>query len=399
MVERRNTEATPKSPSMTEVTPLLTAKTAEGRIRGWRESSDQLTVWNMPERLNKPHPKSTLKISTPDERRRQRQLLRESGDYLGVQGVNPHTGRLDVLTPTPSNSSKSGASVQTGRKLHLLEKQAQTARRAYRDALDAAQNEAETILLRREEKKEAKREKQKEAIRQAQSKVKWRRDPRQWSSAQEPGLSPITQSVGTATPEASSPRRRSVAKGAEDEVTTHLTDALAEIAMEKEDAEASDSSDTVIHTPARRRSSVFPAAATEGLSQGHMEAALSNMHVADETDSDDGLEGEEEPPHRLSSEHVVEGGRMCLHTHHHHYWLRPGTDEVPSRVDVEYVAELQRLSPMDDTPTRHYVNKLLARKAVTGRAAPAEYQSVATQTDGPERKLPARQRRHRVSFA
>ncbi|RFU73148.1 hypothetical protein TARUN_9113 [Trichoderma arundinaceum] len=38
-------------------------------------------------------------------RRRQRQSLKESGDYLGVQGVNPHTGEPDVISPTNSSSA------------------------------------------------------------------------------------------------------------------------------------------------------------------------------------------------------------------------------------------------------------------------------------------------------
>ncbi|OPB38084.1 hypothetical protein A0O28_0011880 [Trichoderma guizhouense] len=46
-------------------------------------------------------------------RRRERQSLRESGDYLGVQGVNPHTGELDIgdvltfnIPPRQSNNQQ-----------------------------------------------------------------------------------------------------------------------------------------------------------------------------------------------------------------------------------------------------------------------------------------------------
>ncbi len=39
------------------------------------------------------------------ESRRRRQSLKESGDFLGVQGVNPETGEMDVLTPTTSSGS------------------------------------------------------------------------------------------------------------------------------------------------------------------------------------------------------------------------------------------------------------------------------------------------------
>lgn len=39
------------------------------------------------------------------EARRQRRNLKESGDYLGVQGLNPETGQPDIITPTDSEGS------------------------------------------------------------------------------------------------------------------------------------------------------------------------------------------------------------------------------------------------------------------------------------------------------
>lgn len=45
------------------------------------------------------------------EKRRQRRSLKESGDYLGVQGVNPRTGEMDVLTPSSSSASSPFASL------------------------------------------------------------------------------------------------------------------------------------------------------------------------------------------------------------------------------------------------------------------------------------------------
>lgn len=38
--------------------------------------------------------------------RQERRALKQSGDYLGVQGINPATGRLDVETPTGSDESR-----------------------------------------------------------------------------------------------------------------------------------------------------------------------------------------------------------------------------------------------------------------------------------------------------
>lgn len=45
-------------------------------------------------------------------RRRQRRSLKESGDYLGVQGVNPLTGKPDHITPF-SSDERSALSVDT----------------------------------------------------------------------------------------------------------------------------------------------------------------------------------------------------------------------------------------------------------------------------------------------
>jgi hypothetical protein len=360
-----------------ETTPLLQAQTAQGHIRGWRDSSDQLMDWNTAKRLETPQRKSAMRSSQPDERRRQRRMLRESGDYLGVQGVNPTTGQLDVITPTPSNSSQSGMSVQTGQKLHLLERQAQAARQAYQNALDAAEQEARMVLQERENAKERERNKKKESVRRAQSKVRWRRDPRQWSSAQEPDLSPIAQSVASITPESTSPRRRSVVTAAK----TPAPSMEKEVEESTQDAAGSDSSDTVIRTPARRRSSVFPVAAAEGLLQGKTMAALFDN---DDADEGSGNSGQVEGVQRMSADGLAEGGKTCIHTHHHHYWLRPGADVVPSRVDVERIAELQK-SPERDSYTRHYVNQVLARKPLPVRVPDRTgYKSVATQTSEPE---------------
>ncbi|KAH6687734.1 hypothetical protein F5X68DRAFT_239121 [Plectosphaerella plurivora] len=334
--------------------------------------------WNTAKPVKIQERKSAMRSSQPKERRRQRRLLQESGDYLGVQGVNPQTGQLDVITPTPSNSSKSGTTLQTGRKMQLLETKAQAARRAYQDALDAAQEEAQLVLQERERSKEAKRNKSKESVRRAQSRVRWRRDPRQWSSAQEPDLSPIAQSVGTITPESTSPRRRSLA-------AVTKTTAPSKGGRERsstQDTDGSDSSDTVIRTPARRRSSVLPVAAAEGLPQEKDLAAMFDDDDEDEASEDSG-QGEK-MLRRISIDHVKEGGQTCIHTHHHHYWLRPGTDVVPSRVDAEHIAELQR-SPHRDSHTRHYINQMLARKPLPEREIEKpRYKSVASQTSEPE---------------
>lgn len=44
-------------------------------------------------------------IEARKEARRQRRDLKESGDYLGVQGINPATGQLDMITPNGSEEN------------------------------------------------------------------------------------------------------------------------------------------------------------------------------------------------------------------------------------------------------------------------------------------------------
>jgi hypothetical protein len=129
------------------------------------------------------------------EARRLRRTLKERGDFLGVTGVNPVTGEMDVLTPTSSSEEhQSGLSVeQMNPQLALLARRAQQAREEY----EAAQQEAD---IQRHKERQDKAERYKEAIRLAQQPVKWRREEGQWSSVAEPGLSPIAQSTNN-TPE------------------------------------------------------------------------------------------------------------------------------------------------------------------------------------------------------
>ncbi|CAK7564639.1 MAG: hypothetical protein SEPTF4163_002535 [Sporothrix epigloea] len=96
----------------------------------------------------------------------ERKSLKESGDFLGVQGVNPETGQLDVLTPTTGSKStlSSGTSAV---------------------ASGSVQSSMERY------------ERNKDKLRRQQSLIRWRRETGQWSSAAAPGLSPIEQSRDT----------------------------------------------------------------------------------------------------------------------------------------------------------------------------------------------------------
>lgn len=114
------------------------------------------------------------------EKRRQRRSLKESGDYLGVQGINPTTGEMDVLTPSSSSAATTSSS--------LLSK-----REAYERARCALRAE-----------KMRKWEMDKDALkRERRRKVRWTRRVEGWRSVLEPELSPIAGS----SPATSSPER------------------------------------------------------------------------------------------------------------------------------------------------------------------------------------------------
>jgi hypothetical protein len=139
------------------------------------------------------------------EARRLRRTLKENGDFLGVTGVNPTTGEMDVLTPTSSSEeNQSGLPAEhTTSQLAVLARRAQQAREEY----EAARREVD---MRRQRERRDRAERNKEAIRLAQQPVKWRREEGQWSLVAEPGLSPIAQSK-TNTPEEQSPKAASEA--------------------------------------------------------------------------------------------------------------------------------------------------------------------------------------------
>lgn len=113
------------------------------------------------------------------EKRRQRRSLKESGDYLGVQGVNPSTGEMDVLTPSASSASS---------RFQSLARLVQDKRVAYEGARRALRAE-----------KLRKWEMDKAALREdRRSKVRWTKMDSAWSSAVEPNLSPIEGSKSSA---------------------------------------------------------------------------------------------------------------------------------------------------------------------------------------------------------
>lgn len=140
-------------------------------------------------------------IEAKKEARRQRRSLKESGDYLGVQGINPETGRLDVITP--SNSDNSTESSDNKHKIDQVKQVLRNSRDRHKNALLPGHNERDVkrLSLKREKEKQLRDEKRKRelAARQNQG-LQWKRHSKQWSSAQEPALSPIAQSLRSGTP-------------------------------------------------------------------------------------------------------------------------------------------------------------------------------------------------------
>ncbi|KJK83612.1 hypothetical protein H634G_01741 [Metarhizium anisopliae BRIP 53293] len=148
-----------------------------------------------------PQPPSAAELQNIEAKKETRQLrrnLKESGDYLGVQGFNPETSQLDVVTSTESDRSSS-LSQETQQKLLILRNTLRDARHSYKSAKERNDSQVKKIPWKNEKEKHCRLEKEKEAAKEINKTIKWKRHARQWSSAQEPDLSPIAQSiVGTA---------------------------------------------------------------------------------------------------------------------------------------------------------------------------------------------------------
>ncbi|KAM5377759.1 hypothetical protein ACJA88_006440 [Fusarium oxysporum] len=186
--------------------------------------------------------------------REDRESLRESGDYLGVQGINPQTGILDFT----SDSGESTLSSKTEQKLLNLKAQA-------KNALSAAERkEAEIEIVKihlDHEVEKARRQEKAEKQLEASVTAKWRRGTHQWSSVQEPDLSPIAQSHRSTSVFSRGPSHRDLDMAKEEGLIDLYLPVLHNNSKERSDEEvppavqpkeSSNSSDTVIKTPHRR---------------------------------------------------------------------------------------------------------------------------------------------------
>jgi hypothetical protein len=124
-------------------------------------------------------------------RRRQRQSLRESGDFLGVQGVNPHTGELDAMSPTDDSSPLSTRSHQ-----EIVHSVVNTLRDKWKNSRHhrARDSLSKDKHIEGNDSKLSGLQKEKKRTRGLGKAVRWKRRVGEWSSLQEPNLSPISAS-------------------------------------------------------------------------------------------------------------------------------------------------------------------------------------------------------------
>lgn len=147
------------------------------------------------------------------ELRRQRRSLKASGDFLGVTGVNPYTGEMDVMTPPSSGSSEDAVTTASSSSLTTNNPGLAALARTAREARESYEQARRRARWEREERRLSRAEQRKAAVREMlqQQQVRWRCEEGGWSSVVEPRLSPIPQSQGSATPESQSRLGGSVA--------------------------------------------------------------------------------------------------------------------------------------------------------------------------------------------
>jgi hypothetical protein len=126
--------------------------------------------------------------------RDQRRYLRDSGDFLGVQGANPRTGYWDI-SDTTSSTEQSQMSEQTKLKLDQQVRELAKQKKKYEEAQKSHRAELMRLEALKELKKKEKEEQKKIESKMRQRRTgKWRATETGWSSVFEPELSPIPQS-------------------------------------------------------------------------------------------------------------------------------------------------------------------------------------------------------------
>ena len=152
-------------------------------------------------------------------RREQRRSLKESGDFLGVQGANPRTGYWDFSDAT-SSSEPSQMSENTKRKLDQQARELAEQKEKYEEIRKSHQEELKNIQTMKEIKKREKEESKKSELKLRQRYIygRWKLSENGWSSVAEPELSPIPQSVSGSPIVGESPKSLAQARRMEADV-------------------------------------------------------------------------------------------------------------------------------------------------------------------------------------
>ena len=148
-------------------------------------------------KAEKGSPESRIQKMFEDKkaRREQRRSLRDSGDFLGVQGANPRTGYWDVSSGT-SSSGPSQMSEETKKKLDEEAKNVEEQERRYEKAKAKHDAELSRVQTLRDNKKIEKEKRKKMELKMKQRRRGiWKLSEDGWHSLAEPELSPIIQSV------------------------------------------------------------------------------------------------------------------------------------------------------------------------------------------------------------
>lgn len=135
-------------------------------------------------------------LRSKEKSRQDRRELKASGDFLPVTGCDPWTGEWDVLTPTETLSSDT-TSPSVDDQMAKLARDVHEAKKAYDRAKSEQDSATEKASLLKAEARLAKIEKKKSELKQQKRVIRWSRHRKHWSSAAEPVLSPIAQSMNS----------------------------------------------------------------------------------------------------------------------------------------------------------------------------------------------------------
>ncbi|KAF4996733.1 hypothetical protein FGRMN_4296 [Fusarium graminum] len=242
-------------------------RTHKGEERGKQEGRHMTRVQSFTAAIQKSQ--SVLKVleakkNAKRRAREERESMRESGDYLGVQGINPQTGVLDLT----SDSGESIFSFKTEQKLRRLEVRAKNA------SSPAEKKEAEIEIVKVHLDQDVKKLRNLERTKKQlalPSTGKWRRGTHQWSSVQEPDLSPVAQSHRNLSTFSGplSHQSHDMAEGELIDLSPPFDHENSkeilhtELLLRAHGRETSHSSNTVIRTPHRRSFTNLPLGALE----------------------------------------------------------------------------------------------------------------------------------------